>query len=78
MEEDKVEKTELDPTLTSFIEYCQANPSERFWQALRNWSDNDFLFFGNHSNRLGGSMKTTFDGVTVYLNDTFYFSAKNK
>ena len=24
--------------LESFIEYCQDHPSQRFWQALRNWN----------------------------------------
>jgi hypothetical protein len=39
--------------LDSLVEYCQAHPDERFWQALRNWSgwqhvlvsnDSDFVF----------------------------------
>ena len=24
-------------TLQSFVAYCEANPEQRFWQALRNW-----------------------------------------
>ena len=23
--------------LDSFVAYCEANPDQRFWQALRNW-----------------------------------------
>ena len=29
--------------LTSFTEYCTAHPQERFWQALRNWAELDYL-----------------------------------
>lgn len=31
-------------SLDSFIEYCQANPEQRFWQALRNWSGWPFIY----------------------------------
>lgn len=24
--------------LESFVKYCEENPGERFWQALKNWS----------------------------------------
>jgi len=27
--------------LADFAAYCEAHPSERFWQALRNWSSAD-------------------------------------
>lgn len=30
--------------LTSFIAYCKEHPTERFWQALRNWSGYAFIF----------------------------------
>jgi len=26
-------------TLESFVKYCEENPEQRFWQALRNWAD---------------------------------------
>ena len=29
--------------LDSFIRYCEANPEQRFWQALRNWSGWHFI-----------------------------------
>lgn len=29
--------------LDSFVAYCNANPEQRFWQALRNWSRFDFI-----------------------------------
>jgi hypothetical protein len=31
------------PLLDSFILYCHEHPSERFWQALRNWSGHNFI-----------------------------------
>ena len=30
--------------LESFIVYCKANPEQRFWQALRNWSGSNFIY----------------------------------
>jgi len=30
-------------TLASFALYCQQNPEQRFWQALRNWSEHSFI-----------------------------------
>lgn len=32
------EKTQNSEALASFTRYCRANPNQRFWQALRNWS----------------------------------------
>lgn len=29
--------------LADFVAYCEANPSMRFWQALRNWSEENFI-----------------------------------
>ena len=34
--------------LDSFIEYCHNHPTERFWQALRNWSKYNFIFAANN------------------------------
>lgn len=33
-----MEKTRNSEALESFTRYCQQNPDQRFWQALRNWS----------------------------------------
>jgi hypothetical protein len=30
--------------LRSFVNYCIAHPSERFWQALLNWSGCGYIF----------------------------------
>jgi len=43
--------------------YCQAHPTERFWQALRNWSGAAFIIFEDG------------DGNGE---DTFYWNAKRK
>lgn len=29
--------------LEGFVAYCKANPEQRFWQALRNWSGYDSI-----------------------------------
>lgn len=34
-------------TLSDFIRYCKAHPSERFWQALRNWAGFNFILASN-------------------------------
>jgi len=28
-----------DDLLSDFVDYCRRHPGERFWQALRNWSE---------------------------------------
>ena len=34
-------------SLDSFIKYCKANKTQRFWQALRNWSEYRFIYGSN-------------------------------
>lgn len=36
--------------LESFTAYCKANPELRFWQALRNWSGNNFIGVASNHN----------------------------
>jgi len=53
-------------TKKSFIKYLEDNPSQRFWQAVRNFSGESFVFVGD---------LTTEKGETIYpknLEDTFY------
>ena len=53
--------------LKSFTAYCLSHKDERFWQALRNWSGNSFIYVSEHSiNDLIGSDKSYF------LKDTFF------
>jgi hypothetical protein len=30
--------------LDSFVKYCEANPNQRFWQALSNWSPFSYIY----------------------------------
>lgn len=32
-----------EDVLREFAAYCEANPEQRFWQALRNWSGASFV-----------------------------------
>ena len=50
--------------LDSFIAYCKQHPSERFWQALRNWANVAFIFTADGS-KMG-------DDTYKNLKDTFY------
>jgi hypothetical protein len=64
-----MEQNKNKELLNSFIEYCEKNPNERFWQALRNWTEVPYIFIGNKydgSNNVCG------------LTDTFFFEDKNK
>jgi hypothetical protein len=54
--------------LSDFIKYCVDNPELRFWQALRNWSDYNFIYLSN--NRA--------DNPYVTFEDPFYWEDKNK
>lgn len=49
--------------LDDFTEYCQNHPSERFWQALRNWSGQSFLLASKQR--------------IPQADDTFYWDARN-
>lgn len=48
--------------LLNFIKYCKNHPNERFWQALRNWSEADSILIRNGIESL----------------DTFYWEERNK
>ena len=56
--------------LSEFASYCQRHPNERFWQALRNWSEYNFILVANKHDL----DKSTFPDEV----DTFYFEDKNK
>lgn len=42
--------------LESFAEYCISHPEQRFWQALRNWSNVGYIYKSND----GEKMEDTF------------------
>jgi len=52
--------------LNDFAKYCKKYPEERFWQALRNWSNYNFIYVSNESIDLSS------------LKDTFYWEEKNE
>ena len=43
----KTENTSTIELAESFLAYCKANPSQRFWQALLNWSEVPYIFISN-------------------------------
>ena len=62
--------------LDSFTTYCKEHPNEGFWPALRNWSGQDYVLFGNLSSRRGGKEFATIGGIKVYVHDTFNLYGK--
>lgn len=53
--------------LDDFTDYCKDHPSERFWQALRNWSGQAFIM----------AVKSGSDYDRAHPGDTFYWRARN-
>ena len=51
--------------LWSFVHYCYQHPTERFWQALRNWSGYWFIFGGTKEISITEAHK-------LGLQDTFF------
>lgn len=56
--------------LESFAAFCRANPEQRFWQALRNWSGHAFIFVASDYPRT--AQEAYWDGK-----DTFYWEEMN-
>ena len=52
----------MNKTLKSFVDYCEASPGLRFWQALAGWSGYNFIY---------GS-KAPEHEINPNLEDTFY------
>lgn len=51
-----------EPTLSDFVAFCRKHPELRFWQALRAWSEAEYIMYEKN-------------GVLV---DTFYWENKNE
>ena len=49
--------------LLSFLQFCRQHPQERFWQALRNWSEATAIYYEKYE-------KGVDDNV---CEDTFYW-----
>lgn len=52
-------------TKQDFIQYLEAHPDQRFWQAVRNWSGYAFVIGSDHDVSEHGTQ------------DTFYLEGKN-
>jgi hypothetical protein len=61
--------------LLNFVDYCLAHPDERFWQALRNWSEADFILAVGLQ---GHTLYKAEDEVKIRYHDTFYWKGKQK
>lgn len=60
--------------LKDFSEYCEQNPEQRFWQALRNWSGGGFILKSDEPTfNFPGDWK----GIDL-PKDTFYWEGKNE
>jgi len=57
-------KSKNKKILNDFIKYCKEHPEERFWQALRSWSEYDFIYIGDEN--------------SDQIKDTFYWEGKNE
>lgn len=53
--------------LKSFTEYCVDHPTERFWQALKNWSEYTFIYASTNNTSEENDAATK-----LGLEDTFY------
>jgi hypothetical protein len=62
-------KSKNQKVLNDFIKYCQENPNQRFWQALKNWCGYNFIFVSNH-NPLKNPL------IQEELIDTYYIEGK--
>jgi hypothetical protein len=47
-----IEPSRNSKALESFFMYCLANPEQRFWQALKNWSKFDSVLGVNYNYKL--------------------------
>jgi len=54
--------------LSDFSKYCVKNPNQRFFQALRNWMNVNFILVNNN---------LEIPTFTEDLQDTFYWETKN-
>jgi hypothetical protein len=63
-----ITKSKNVAVLADFTKYCKKNPELRFWQALRNWSENEAILTQNKDEENG----------EFILQDTFYWEHKDR
>lgn len=56
-----------------FLRYVQQNPSQRFWQALRNWAGIGYIFSSQHA-----VIHLPTGGFMDEVKDTFYWGSKHE
>jgi hypothetical protein len=61
-------KTRNSKVLADFTAHCKAHPSERFWQALRNWAGFSFIYASNEA---------TDYSYRINAQDTFYWEGRD-
>jgi hypothetical protein len=66
----RTHETRNSKLLDSFHEYCEMNPEQRFWQALRNWSGEQKILVERHYTSQGMP--------SGYTKDTFHWEGKNE
>jgi len=54
--------------LESFAAYCKAHPTERFWQALRNWSAYNFILVADSIKFDGDSVEVKYPDLGSFFN----------
>ena len=64
----KIDKSKNSEMLLKFVDYCVKHPELRFWQCLRGWSDNPYIYI---SNIPIGDIDIPPE-ANSYLTDTFY------
>lgn len=52
--------SENEELLASFTEHCRKYPTERFWQALRNWSGRNYVLVCDNKDLVRGEYSDTF------------------
>lgn len=57
--------------LAAFTAYCRQHPEERFWQALRNWTEFSFIFSARVAKE-GEDYDFILLGTPLKVYDTFY------
>jgi len=58
--------------LAEFSRFCERHPEQRFWQALRNWSGQGFIYASQH-----GPLVLDIKAIGRYMYDTFFWEEKD-
>jgi len=71
-------KTRNSEVLASFVAYCNANPSLRFWQALLNWSGLPFILISDKPvHEVNACIRDPFAPRVPCLTDPYNYEGRN-